>query len=328
MAQKAYKHSAYWYAYHNGWTYSEAKTYTGRYLDIHTYRPRMRERPDGEFNGKDWFKWREADTKFDSTFHPLLLCAFAMVDIGLAMRDTVSKFTDPVKRDEMKRELMRDLRRLRRPFYYERETKRRRELAADRRKVTRRSTSAPMPTPDEILAAWNARKESREAMIRLGGMLQDLECYVDNCLRFDESGDVVGRNGGIKGWLGENLPDLLPKYKTLMRYKAMAVRLRQATDTHDPKPTSALLDETPRHEVVATILANPEPVFSHVFATLDHMLSPETVFLDAPSHQPRGKERGRRKRTSRTKRANASKPRRKQPAASRKWIFLDLAGGK
>ena len=317
MAQKAYKHSAYWYAYHNGWTYSEAKTYTGRYLDIHTYRPRMRERPDGEFNGKDWFKWREADTKFDSTFNPLLLCAFAMVDIGLAMRDTVSKFTDPVKRDEMKRELMRDLRRLRRPFYYERETKRRRELAAERRKITRRSTSAPMPTPNEILAAWNARKESREAMIRLGGMLQDLECYVDNCLRFDESGDVVGRNGGIKGWLAENLPDLLPKYKTLMRYKAMAVRLRQATDTRDPKPTSALLDETPRHEVVAAILSEEEPVFSHVFATLDHMLSPETVFLDAPSHQPSGKERGCQKRTSRTKHANASKPRGKQPAASR-----------
>ena len=44
-------------------------------------------------------------------------------------------------------------------------------------------------------------------MVRLGGMLQDLECYVDNCLRFDESGEVVGRNGGIKGWLGEKLPE-------------------------------------------------------------------------------------------------------------------------
>ena len=58
-------------------------------------------------------------------------------------------------------------------------------------------------------------------------MLHDLECYVDNCLRFDESGDVVGRNGGIRGWIKENLPELSPKYKTLMRYKAMAIRLRQ-----------------------------------------------------------------------------------------------------
>jgi hypothetical protein len=220
-----------------------------------------------------------------------------MVDVGVAMRDELSKFADPVERDRMKRELMRDLRRLRRPFYYARETERRRELATARRKVMRRTTSAPMPTPEEILAAWNARKESREAMVRLGGMLQDLECYVDNCLRFGESGEVVGRNGGIRGWLFDKLPELLPKYKTLMRYKAMAMRLRQATGTRDPKPTSALLDETPRHEVVAAILADPDPVFSRVFAALEHTLSPDAVFLDAASHQPRGKRRGSKCRT-------------------------------
>ena len=139
-----------------------------------------------------------------------------------------------------------------------------------------------MPTPAALLAAWNARKDSREAMVRLGGMLHDLECYVDNCLRFDERGDVVGRNGGIRGWLRECLPELSPKYKTLMRYKAMAVRLRQATGTKDPKPTSALLDETPRHTVVAELLSDPAPVFDQVFRKLEHLLSPETVFLDAP----------------------------------------------
>ena len=298
MAKKTYGHSAYWYAYHYGWTYSEAKTYTGQYLDMHMYRPRMRKRPDGEFSEKDWLKWRESGKVLDSTFNPLLLCACMMVDIGIAMRDEVSKFTDPVKRDKMKRELMRDLRRLRRPFYYERETKRRRELAAARRKVTRRTTTAPMPTPEDVLAAWNARKDSREAMIRLGGMLHDLECYVDNSLRFDESGDVVGRNGGIKGWLFNNLPELLSKYKTLMRYKAMAARLRQATDTRDPKPTSALLEETPRHDTVATILADSEPVFSRVFDILEHMLSPETVFLDASKPGPPGKRRGNEERIS------------------------------
>lgn len=316
MAQRTYEHSAYWYAYHNGWTYSEAKTHTGKYLDMHSYRPRMRERPDGVFRGRDWFKWREADKEFDSTFNPLLLCACAMVDVGIAMRDEVSKFADPIKRDRMKRELMRDLRRLRRPFYYERETERRRELAAARRKVTRRTTSTPMPTPDEVLAAWNARKESREAMIRLGGMLQDLECYVDNCLKFDESGDVAGRNGGIKGWLSNNLPELLPKYKTLMRYKAMAVRLRQATDTRDPKPTSALLEETPRHETVTEILAEPEPIFSRVFAMLEQRLSPATVFLDAANRQSRGKERGGKDMTPRSVRTDGKRPRGKEPDAS------------
>ena len=282
MNRKTYEHSAYWYAYHYGWTYSEARTYTGRYLDIHSYRPRMRERADGEFRGEDWFRWRNSEKRLDTTFNPLLFGVCIAMDIGVAMRDEVRKLANPAERDRIKRELLRDLRVVRRPFYYAREKARRRELAAARRKLLRRTTTAPMPTPAAILAAWNERKNSREAMVRLGGMLHDLECYVDNCLRFDERGDVVGRNGGIRGWLFENLPELSPKYKTLMRYKAMAMRLRQATGTKDPMPTSALLDETPRREAVATILADPEPVFSRVFAALEHMLSPETVFLEAP----------------------------------------------
>lgn len=255
MSRKTYEHSAYWYAYHYGWTYSEAKTYTGKYLDIHSYRPRMREVAEGESYGDAWFERRNASTYLDSTFNPLLLGVCIAMDIGILMRDEVKKLANPRERDRMKRELMRDLRIVRRPFYYAREKARRRELAAARRKLSRRTTTAPMPTPDALLAAWNGRKDSREAMIRLGGMLHDLECYVDNCLRFDESGEVVGRNGGIRGWLKENLPELSPKYKTLMRYKAMAIRLRQATGTKDPTPTAALLDETPRHTVMEEILS-------------------------------------------------------------------------
>ena len=205
MTRKTYEHSAYWYAYHYGWTYSEAKTYAGKYLDIHTYRPRMRERADGEFRSKDWFKWRDSDKLLDSTFNPLLLGVCIAMDIGILMRDEVKKLASPGERDRMKRELMRDLRIVRRPFYYAHEKARRRELAAARRKLSRRTTTAPMPAPGALLAAWNGRKDSREAMIRLGGMLHDLECYVDNCLRFDESGEVVGRNAGIRGWLKENL---------------------------------------------------------------------------------------------------------------------------
>ena len=305
MGERTYRHSAYWYAYHCGWTYSEARTYAGKYLDMHTYRPRIRERtggiwnrerPDGRWDGKDWFKWRNAEKRFDSTFNPLLLCACAMVDVGVAMRDQVGKFADPMERDRMKRELVRDLRALRRPFYYLREKERRRKLAAERRKIVRRMTTAPMPTPEAILSAWNERKASREAMIRLGGLLDDLSCHVDSCLRFDEDGTVIGRNGGIREWLSEHIPELSPKYKTLMRYKALATRLRQATGTHDPTPTSALLAE-PRHEVVASLLSDTEPVFSRVFAALEHMISPDATFLDMPkATSPSPRRRGRMKR--------------------------------
>ena len=284
MARSTYQHSAYWYAYHCGWTHSDARTYAGKYLDIHTYRPRMEERPDGEFRSKDWFTWRNSEKRFDSNFNPLLLGVCIAADIGIAIRDEIRTLSDSAERDRMKRELLRDLRTIRRPFYYARETERRRKLAEERRKVKRRRTTAPMPTPEELLAAWNERKASREAMIRLGGMLHDLECYVDNCLRFDENGDVVGRNGGIRGWLKENLPELSPKYKTLMRYKALAVRLRQATDTKDPTPTAALLAE-PRHEVVATLLADTDTIFSNLFSELEFLISPDTVFLDAPKSE-------------------------------------------
>ena len=282
MARARYSHSAYWYAHHYGWTHSEAGSYTGMYLDFRTYHPGRKEPADGEWSGKAWMEWRNAPVCFDSQFNPLMLGVCIAMDIGVAMRDGVRKLRDPKERERMKRELMRDLRIVRRPFYYARETELRRKLAAERRKINRRYTTAPAPTPEEVLSAWNARKESREAMIRLGGMLHDLECYVDNCLRFDESGAVVGRNGGIRGWLRENLPELSPKYKTLMRYKALAMRLRQATGTRDPTPTSALLDAKPRHEVVAMLLDNTKPVFGSLFAAVDRLVSPETLFLDEP----------------------------------------------
>ena len=282
MARARYSHSAYWYAKNYGYTRSDKATLTEQYVDYCT-------RPS--HNGGTYL--------YD--FNPLMLCAYAMIDVGIAVKRDVDMLRDPVERDRIRREMVQGLRSLRRPFYYARETERRRRLAAERRKLNRRYTTAPAPTPEALLAAWEARKESREAMIRLGGMLQDLECYVDNCLKFDESGAVVGRNGGIRGWIRENLPELAPKYKTLMRYKALAIRLRQATDTRDPTPTSALLDG-PRHEAVEEILSDPAPVFSRVFDALEHRLSPDTVFLD-----PAKKIVRRRKARKKAKRRTAAK---------------------
>ena len=279
--KRAYRHSAYWYAYNCGYTHSDATSYTEEYLDMHTYRPRRGggERPDGEWSGKDWFAARNAPRELDSDFNPLILGVAICMDIGVAMREAVRKVADPAERARTAAELRRDLRILRRPLYYARETERRRALALVRRKVPRRSTTAPMPAPDEVLAAWEARKESKEAMIRLGGMLHDLACYVDSRLRFDEDGAVVGRNGGIRGWLKANLPGLVPRYKTLMRYKAMAVKLRQATGTKDPTPTERLLDE-PRCEVVAGLLEDFRITFSSLEAGVSRLVDPEAVLAD------------------------------------------------
>ena len=263
-SRSGYRHSAYYYAYHYGWTHSDATSYAGQYLDFHSYHPHG-----------DRFREQE----FDTTFNPLMLGACIMMDIGVAVKNEVEKITNPRKRAAMLAEMKRDLRILRRPFYYARETERRRALARERRKLHRRTTTAPMPTGEDLLKAWAKRKDSKEAMIILGGMVHDLECYVDNSLKFDMNGDVVGRNHGIRGWLKENLPELSYKYKTLMRYKAMAKRLRQATGTKDPKPTSALLEE-PQHEVVQAVLRNFRITFSSLEESIGEFIDPEMVFRE------------------------------------------------
>ena len=273
MARKTYEHSAYWYAKNCGHTRSDKASRVERLVD--------EVKRDLKFGGGRV----NGSLSCDPIGFGICLAVCTAMDIGTAMRETVRALADPVERDRMRRELLRDLRAVRRPFYYARETARRRELAAERRKITRRTTLAPEPTAADVLAAWERRKDSKEDMIRLGGMLHDLECYVDNALRFNEAGDVVGRNGGIRGWLKENLPELSPKYKTLMRYKAMAIRLRQATGTKDPTPTSTLLKDKNPHEAVRELLKDFRMTFSSLEEGLAQRLDSERVFLDPAKHE-------------------------------------------
>ncbi len=125
--------------------------------------------------------------------------------------------------------------------YYAKDNARRRQLAAERRKVLRRRTCSPCPTPAAFREAFAHARDSDEARLRFGGIVHDLECHVDNCLRFDGNGEIVGRNGGIRAWIAENVPELSCRYKTIMRYKALAKRLRQAVGVSDPVSTEAIL---------------------------------------------------------------------------------------
>ena len=149
--------------------------------------------------------------------------------------------------------------------YYTRDNARRRTLAAERRRIARRTTVNPRPTSEALCAAFAARGASPEAKVRLGGLLEDRECYVDNCLRFGPDGEIIGRNGGVKAWLREHAPGLSGHYKTLMRYKALAKRLRQAAGISDPVPASTVFDGPPAPPrlpapfVPSTPLRSPAP---------------------------------------------------------------------
>ena len=133
------------------------------------------------------------------------------------------------------------VKRLRRPAYYERERERRRKLAEARREIRRHHTLNPKPTFDAIRAAIRVAHGSPEDAIRLGSLLEDLECFVDNTLIHDAQGQIVGRRGGIKRLLQREAPDLFAKYSTIMRYKAMAKRFRQACGAGEPIPPAMLL---------------------------------------------------------------------------------------
>ena len=74
-------------------------------------------------------------------------------------------------------------------------------------------------------------------------MLSRLEASVDNGLIRDLSGTIVGRKAGIKGWLALHCPELLPKYSTMMHYKAVSDRQERVCGVADPCPAEVLLAE-------------------------------------------------------------------------------------
>ena len=155
----------------------------------------------------------------------------------------------------MRRQIDRHLGRLRRPAYYEAERRRRMALARERRKLKKRTTLSVCPTVEALREAFAHRKDSPEAALRLGSMLEDLECYVDNSA-IVAGGQVVGRRGGIRKWLHDNDYDLYLHYKRLMHYKALAKKFRQATGISDPTPAAAVLP--PEEDAPAKDEISPE----------------------------------------------------------------------
>jgi hypothetical protein len=129
-----------------------------------------------------------------------------------------------------------------RPYYYEHERARRQAMAEERRKISRRSTYNPCPTREEIVDAWKKVKDSNEDLLRFGSLMEDLECYIDNSLIRDDSGAIIGRRSGIKGWLQMEIPALYTVYSRVMAYKAAAKRMRQIIELRDSLPLSYVLD--------------------------------------------------------------------------------------
>ena len=148
----------------------------------------------------------------------------------------------------MRRMIDRHIQRMRRPSYYETERARRLGLAEERRRIRRRRTINAMPSNEELLEAFGKAKDSVENMIRFGSLIEDLECYVDNTPYF-KNGHLVGRRGGIRRYLEREIPELYARYKTVMKYKALSRKFRQATGIADPIPSASLIPEKEEKEL-------------------------------------------------------------------------------
>ena len=143
----------------------------------------------------------------------------------------------------MRRKIDLHLHRLRRPSYYESERARRMGFTEERRRIRRRTTINACPGADQLREAFLRARDSIENMIRLGSLMEDLECYIDNSLVFGEDGKIIARKGGIRRYIQSEIPDLYKSYKTLMRYKALARKFRQAVGISDPVPAASVLPE-------------------------------------------------------------------------------------
>ena len=101
------------------------------------------------------------------------------------------------------------------------------------------------PTPEALLEAWERSRASLEGKLLLGALLQDLEPVVDNAYLRDADGQIVGRNPGLRGWLRQRCPELSRRYKTLMRYKALADKFLRVCGLLEPWTAEDLLPPDP-----------------------------------------------------------------------------------
>ncbi len=160
-----------------------------------------------------------------------------------------------------------------RPTYYPAERARRLALAAERRRIRPRMTTNLKPTGKALLEQFAKAKSSPLEMIRFGSMVEDLECYVDNRLKFSAPGVISGRNGGVKRWLQANCAPLFERYSTVMRYKQLSRKFRQALGIADPTPATAILDT----ETATTIFTEAGETCVGLARALDARLDPSRV---------------------------------------------------
>ena len=103
------------------------------------------------------------------------------------------------------------------------------------------------PTDDEIAADCDERPRTLHVRLRLGSRLADLESTLDAAPHCTVSSTgarrFVSRGPGLKGWLADHR--IAVGYSTLVKYRKLAIRLRQLLSLDARLPLEWLLPGTP-----------------------------------------------------------------------------------
>ncbi len=102
------------------------------------------------------------------------------------------------------------------------------------------------PTGDDLKVAWTNARKSQKDFIWFLSVLGELDCFTDFSLEHKGGfGNIGGRRGGLKEFLAQKVPELLPKYKTLARHMKLATNIKKAFNVFPPAQLSLFHPDLP-----------------------------------------------------------------------------------
>ena len=137
------------------------------------------------------------------------------------------------------------------------------------------------PTAEMLRKYWLASRRSLEGRLLLGSLMGDLSVTVDASYVRGDDGEIVGRQGGIKGWMERNAPDMMRHYKTLMHYKAVADKFRLYCGVQEPDGAEEALGLTiPEHAETAHPKRERHPKAAELLSACRTMAALHAVVCD------------------------------------------------
>ena len=115
-----------------------------------------------------------------------------------------------------------------------------------RKPIIRAWSVGKCPTGEELKVAWANARKSQKDFVWLLSVLGELDCFTDFTLEQRGGfGNIEGRRGGLKEFLAQEAPELLPKYKTLARHMKLATNIKKAFDVFPPAQLSLFHPDLP-----------------------------------------------------------------------------------